>query len=475
MTSRSFVFATTGWLLLLGTGCGASSELLQTSLDEVVDSGHVTPHLDSGIADVRVGLPDTGQVDVGVPKEASVIDTGIDTSLPGDAGPYPATFPDPPQVVNALGPVLTSPKIVAILFNNDDATEVPQIESFMMGIGTSKYWNVVSEYGVGPATAQIVSLNEAAPATIDDTARQGQNSDLQNWLLGEITAGTVPEPDANTEYMIVYPATTTITEDGTTLCGQSGVGGYHTDIQNGQTLIAYGVLPRCAGMGGLTDMQIFTGSSSHEIVEAATDPYPDFNPAWSQCDNAHIFWDEADFGSEVGDMCEVQPEAFYQFPDFPFVVQRIWSNQAARMGTDPCQPEYAGETYFAAVPVLPDLVSFPQIGNSIMVSTKKIAVGASGTVELDLYSEGPTQPWTVTVQDFNYLTTGNASSALLSFSMPQTTGQNGTKLPVTITVNTAGNMNTNGQIDNSELFLVEATQGTGNNQVVNLWWGMVSN
>jgi hypothetical protein len=320
---------------------------------------------------------------------------------------------------------------------------------------------------------------EASPTSIDDSAQQGETSALQNWLITEISNGAVPAPDANTEYMVVYPSSTTITADGTTLCGQSGVGGYHSDflgeISGQMTPVAYGVLPRCAAMDGLTELQIFTGASSHEIIEAATDPFPNINPAWAQDDNAHLFWDEADSGSEIGDMCEIQPEAFFQFSDFPFVVQRYWSHAAARAGTDPCVPEYPGEVFFNAVPELPDNVTFPMQGGNITVISKKIAVGASATIDLDLYSEGPTTPWTVTVQDFNQLQTGDPSQALLGITMSQTEGENGTKLPVTITVNSAGNENTNGQINDTELFLIESTQGTGQNQIVNLWWGFVSN
>ena len=461
---------------LVAEACGASSELITPvdGIDETTDGGHILPE-DSGSGDVVIGPFDTGFPGFDASFEASPIDTGIDTSLPGDGGPYPAGFPPPPQVVDLMGPVLASPKIIAIMFSNDNPSEVPDIEAFFMGIGSSSYWNVTAEYGVGPAQAQIVTLPEASPLTIDDTAQQGVNSDLQTWLLAQISSGAIPSPDANTTYMIVYPSSTTITEDGVTLCGMSGVGGYHTDLQSGSQLISYGVLPRCSAVQGLTEIQTFTGATSHEIVEAVTDPYPNYNPAWAQCDDAHLFWDEADSGSEVADMCEIQPEAFYEFPDFPYVVQRIWSNAAARRGTDPCQPEYTGETFFAAVPVLPDMVTFPEVGNSIVLSSKKIAVGSSGVVTLDLYSEGPVAPWTVTVQDYNYLMTGNMADALLSFTMGQTVGQNGSQLPVTITVNAAGNQNTNGQINNSELFLVESTQGTGNNQIINLWWGMVSN
>ena len=277
--------------------------------------------------------------------------------------------------------------------------------------------------------------------------------------------------------MIVYPSSTTITADGTTLCGQSGIGGYHADFLGAGQMnpIAYGVLPRCAGFQGETELQVFTGATSHEIIEAVTDPFPDFNPAWAQDDDAHLFWDEADMGAEIGDMCEIQPEAFFQFSDFPYVVQRFWSNAAARAGTDPCVPEYPGEVFFNTVAELPDTVQFPVYrGGNITLALEEDRRRLLGDDhDLDLYSEGPTQPWTVTVQDYNELETGG--NPLLSFSMPQTLGQNGTKLPLTITVNSAGNQNTNGQINGTELFLIESIQGTGSNQIINLWWGFVSN
>ena len=152
-------------------------------------------HIDTGIFFFDSGRPDTGFVfDAEVP-----IDTGIDTSLPADAGPYPAAFPTPPQVLNQGGQVLSSPKIIALMFSNDDPSEVPEIQDFFMGITESAYWAGLEEYNVGPAQpTQIVNLTEAAPTSIDDSAQGGQSSALQTWLAGEISTGNVPPPDANT-------------------------------------------------------------------------------------------------------------------------------------------------------------------------------------------------------------------------------------------------------------------------------------
>lgn len=57
--------------------------------------------------------------------------------------------------------------------------------------------------------------------------------------------------------------------------------------------------------------------------------------------------------------------------------------------------------------------------------------------------------------------------------MPVTTGQNGDKLPVTITVKAEGNQNTNGQVDGTELFVVEVQQGSGDDAVTHFWFGLV--
>jgi hypothetical protein len=416
--------------------------------------------------------PDGGS---GVNPDATTHGDGGAPPVSVEAGAWDA-LPPFPQVENADGGVLASPQIVAIFFSNEDQTLLPTLEQFYMGIGSTSYWQAVSEYGVGPATAKIVVLSEAAPATIDDTSdAAGDNTALENWLLGEINANPSPLPawTPNTEYMINYPATTTVTSDGMQCVAFDG---YHSDFQNADQTVTYnyGVIPRCTDPGS-TLLVTFSSTVSHELIESATDPYPDYSPAWSQADTPHLFWDEANTGSEIGDMCQDDLEAYYQFSDFPFTVQRFWSNKSVLAGHDPCVPEIPDVTYVIAIPELPDTGLFAYEVGTVTVDSVHIPVGETRTIYVDLYSDGAIPAWDVQGYDYAYFYSGVASDALLTVDMPITTGNRGERLPVTITVKTAGNANTNQQVDNTELFVIESSQGLSATAPQHYWYGIVTN
>jgi hypothetical protein len=115
-------------------------------------------------------------------------------------------------------------------------------------------------------------------------------------------------------------------------------------------------------------------------------------------------------------------------------VQRTWSNSAAQASHDPCSPSLPGEVYFNSAPVLTDPVSLPVFSHGQIVTsvgTKGLLINPlqSKTVELDLYSDGPTDgDWAVSAVDQS--TDGGA----LDFQFDKTTGHNGDKVQLTVTV-----------------------------------------
>jgi hypothetical protein len=381
---------------------------------------------------------------------------------------YPAPFPPPPQVVNFGGSVLAAPVFVPVFFAGDDPNYVMKLSDFTAKVGATKYWAAaVGEYGVGPATsAAPVILSEMAPATIDDTG-------IQAWLANELApsdggpdgGSTLPQPDANTVYVIFYPASTTITLQNQQSC--TSFGGYHSDAivqtAQGMTDVPYAVIPRCTNFPPLTGVDAITGTTSHEMAEAATDPLPmSMTPAYAQVDDAHLYWMRLLGGGEVGDMCAQFPGAFTTFSELPYAVQRIWSNAAAKAGHDPCQPPLPGEVYFNSPPNLPDMITVMTFGGMFTERGVHIPVGQSKTIQLDLYSDAATSgPWTVSVKDAAS-TLGMSTTPLLDLKLDKTSGVNGEKLNLTITVKTAGKHNT-------ESFIIESRLG---NQV-NLWFGLV--
>jgi hypothetical protein len=323
-----------------------------------------------------------------------------------------------------------------------------------------------------------VQLTDNAPATWDDTQ-------IQAWLAGKLNANdtTLPTPDANTLYAFFFPAGTTITlggggggGDGGTDGGGGGhvsqscqsFGGYHDNVQldaNHQGLpVAYSVVPRCQSFGNLTGLDAITGPASHEFMEATSDPYPTTNPRYAQIDDAHFYWQQLSGGGEIGDMCVPDPTAFTKFPELSsYVVQRGWSNASIKAGHDPCQPTIQGSgPYFNAVPIMTDNVTITFGGQMVIAKGVLLAQGQSKTIELDLYSDGPTSgDWSVSAMDGAQL---RGQTAQLGFSFDKQSGKNGDKLHMTITVMTASTRK-------RETFAVLSKLG----QTENMWLGVVGN
>jgi hypothetical protein len=438
MHFRALVFLSAG-LVAGGFACGSSSNGNQSS-PSTTDGG-----------DDSSTMPETGGGNEGGVAEAAT---------DAEPAPYPAVIPtDVPQVANAGGPTMSAPKIVPIFFTSDDPATITSLNDFLSKLTTSKYWEGWgTEYGVGaPTIAPAVTLTETLPPYWDD-------SQIQADLTGRLMSGdpAFPAPDANTIYAFFFPPGVTITTNGTpdptdggafdagSGFGDScvGFGGYHDNITlnapadggAGGMDVAYAVIPRCASFGPLMGIDAITGPASHEFAEAVTDPFPSTNPAYSTVDNPHFYWSRALGGGEVGDMCAQEDANFVKWPDLPYVVQRIWSNKAAKAGGDPCLPLPMGNIYFQSYPKMQDMLTINTRGGMVTALGAEIGVGQSKTIELDLSSTSKTSgPWTVRVFD-----TSSTGNTYLNFAFQECngasacTGQNGTKLHMTITVMMAG-------------------------------------
>ncbi len=359
----------------------------------------------------------------------------------GQSSGFPAAHPATPKVTSYGGPVLKTPRIVPMIFSGDAYAN--DIKTFTQKIGGSAYWKAATtEYGVGAATAvDPIVLTVPAPGDITD-------DDVQTFLASQLD-GThaVGQPDANSIYAIYYPSSTTISDGSGTSCQQFG--GYHNETQVGSTHVAYAVLPRCSGSGfGVgTDLDTLTIASSHEFIEAATDPFPQNNPAYGIVDMDHLVWALFPL-PEVGDMCTFAADAYFKPSEIGYTVQRTWSNASAAAGHNPCVPAASG-VYFNAVPVLKEKIPMDfGSGQSADTLGVKVAQGKSATVDLVLYSDGPTSgEWNVAVYDMGQYMGGTQE---LSFGLDKDTGKNGDTLKLTIT------RKANGQYGGSEFMIVSS-------------------
>lgn len=393
---------------------------------------------------------------------------GEDSSLPADASvdapaPYPAPFAAPPTAVNSGGPVLAHPRFVPVTFSNDDGSDAAASVDFTQKVGATAYWSALGEYGVGSGSGTaVVALTETAPTTLSD-------SDIQTWLAGKLNGNDPawPAPDANTLYVLYYPVTTTITlpnGGGGTASSCTQFGAYHSNITLDATHsnmnVAYAVIPRCTTFGPLSGLDAITGPASHELLEAATDPYPQVTPAYQNVDDADLAWMFVLGGGELGDLCAQQSTSFTKFAELPdYTVQRFWSNASAAAGHDPCVPELPNEVYFQSAPVLPDMISLSGLPPLNGVT---IPVGQSKVISVQLFSDAPTSgPWTVAALDYAQLFGGTPA---LSFAFDKTTGQNGSVLKLTITAVRAGQQG-------AEPFILTSKLGAA----TSLWIGVVGN
>jgi len=344
-----------------------------------------------------------------------------DAGVKVDSGPFAPGPHDPlPQAMNVSGTggVLTTPTVVPIFYANDALQS--GIESLLAQMPSSSYWSALeSDYGVGPLTiAPSIVLSEAPPQTASET-------DVITFIASKLGNDPAwPAPAPGTIYFMYYPSSTTLTFSQVAT-GCTDFAGYHYYGQTSPTSkFVFAVAARC-DTGQVTPIDDTTQTTTHEIVEASTDP---FLLTYSTMDAAHAVW--ALFpGAELGDLCELESLS-YQRVIGTSLVARFWSNSAAAAGHDPCAPAI-DLPYFNSIPVLPDQIGVDLSGGTFLTSGVSVPTGTSKTIDVQLFSDAPTGDWTVEADDaanFSSFTPGE-----LQFAWDTTAGNNGDTLHLTIT------------------------------------------
>jgi len=205
-----------------------------------------------------------------------------------------------------------------------------------------------------------------------------------------------------------------------------------------------------------------TAATSHEFLEASTDPHFYTAPAWRNIDTDHFIWGDTP-GAELGDMCEYVDAAFQPLVNGA-LVQRIWSNTSAAAGHDPCVPVLA-TPYTGAAPVLDKITVTPHSGAPFTTDGVTVNYGTPVTIEVQLFSDSETAgEFIVGAQDAN--SASGEGSANLEFQWDNQYGQNGDKRHLIITRTTPG---TSAQAASE--FVIFVFQ---NNITVAEWWAYVA-
>jgi hypothetical protein len=261
----------------------------------------------------------------------------------------------------------------------------------------------------------------SAPASITD-------DEIKAWLADQAdgTHAGWPKADDDTIFALYFPSTTAIDVHGKKSC--NAFDGYHLEGQtkDGHPLV-YAVLARCS-----SSLDAVTVATSHELIEASTDPHYYSAPAYAATDKDHFIWTVATAG-EVGDMCDFEPQANQKLVG-NFMVERTWSNAAAAAGHDPCVPA-PSDPFFGVAADFKETVSIDTGKSKIATKGIKVPIGQSRTVDVALFSDAPTEPFKVDALDGTVFFGGPAE---LELTLDSQTGQNGDVVHLTIKTLQAG-------------------------------------
>jgi hypothetical protein len=224
----------------------------------------------------------------------------------------PAPAPAKAQLTYRRGPLLQNPEVFTIFWGGTWGTTrsstalMEKLNRFFAHILVSPLIDQLAEYDV-PAQAighgSVIGtkvISAAAPlGSVTDSTLKAQ---LRKWLKAKL----VPKRTRNTLYFVyLEPGIVSIMGGGRSCQNYCG---YHNNI--GGAYYAVMPYPTCNGcLGGLSAFDALTGTSSHELCEAITDPVP--GSGWYD-----------DVNGEIGDICAW---SFKQVGGY--TVQLEWSNR----------------------------------------------------------------------------------------------------------------------------------------------------
>ncbi|MHB8719145.1 MAG: PLL family lectin [Candidatus Dormibacteria bacterium] len=304
----------------------------------------------------------TAMAAVAAPVGAAAAAPSPTTRVPPSAiMPLPALHPrasastSPPHLEYWGGKVISSVQVVEVLYGpgtyeaevTASPSTYPSVGSFYRGITQSPYIDWLSEYnttitaqggipgtnqtiGRGSFLSQVQISPSAADAPSTANGMTVTDTQIQRELKLQIASTTLPAPGPNVLYAIHFPLGVTISmADGSGATVYSGVGfcAYHGTTSAPEAY--YSVLPDfdTGGMtqcGTGTEFQRLTTISSHELVEAITDPEVGNAAALAP----PLGWYDQANNQEAADLCEsLNDQASMVGGDgHTYSVQVAWSN-----------------------------------------------------------------------------------------------------------------------------------------------------
>jgi hypothetical protein len=279
---------------------------------------------------------------------------------------------------------------------------------------------------------------------------------LREWLISRFDGSPGFALDApSSVYTLFLPPETVIDAPWGASC--TGFHAYHGEaVAHGQR-IAFIAIPRCTSAEE-TELDALTRSVSHELVEAATDPFVDSRPAYAFPDERGAGW-ALGAGAEVGDLCSSEPAAYGDLVG-GHSVARTWSNRAASAGHDTCVPALPAP-YYNAEPLFPETMTFRFGTGKISARSVRVPVGESRTIDVVPFGDGGIDMWTLDAQDARTLA---GASPDLELHFDDVTARPGSVRHLTITRLAA-------PADDASIFVIFSHVGGQGHR----WWGVVGN
>jgi hypothetical protein len=250
---------------------------------------------------------------------------------PLDAAAYEAAPPETgpfDRMEQHSGIVLPMPNIIAIYIGDSGLTAYGSFDLFLGWLfGSTDYWSILSQYGVGYGTfqgsVQVDSATFFTPGMLNGNMVDSSVLDARVKAVihqqapsdagvsdsgddsGDAAAPLPPIPAAN-GYIFFLPDDVNVNlgQEGQTCVG---IGGYHAYDGNEP----YAIIPSC-GRSGLV--------VSHEMAEMCTDPVPGLG--W------YSDADQSNAGGEVGDLCNYNINVDGNY------ATALWSNKDGE-----CEPQ----------------------------------------------------------------------------------------------------------------------------------------
>jgi hypothetical protein len=231
------------------------------------------------------------------------------------------------------GHVLSNVKVYAVFWSTSVTSDVQSgVPTFYSALVNSDYLDWLTEYstnltaeagthagqagseqvigrGTFAGSYTLTNFSKSFPAcpAPDGTLLCLSDADIANELDWQVSQSHLPVPDANTLYVVHFPATIRVSDPGQVSC--KNFCAYHGTYQNAaKQSVFYAVMPELGangcetGCGGGSTFQNTCAVASHEIAECITDGeaglanIPDFPQAW--------FDSGSPSQGEIGDMCK---------------------------------------------------------------------------------------------------------------------------------------------------------------------------